>query len=284
MARIIGGIGTSHAPSIAHAYDRKRQQDPLWKPLFDGYEPVRAWLQSVRPDLMIVIYNDHMNRFFFDAYPTFALGVGERHEMADEGWGKRDFPPLTGHPEFGWHLARSLLADEFDPTICQDLSIDHGILSVLPLLCEVPWSVPVVPLAVNVIQHPLPTARRCHRLGAAIRRAAERCADDLRIVVVGTGGMSHQLHGERFGFLNPQWDLEFLEKLESDPAALIALSHDDYMERGGAESVELIMWLTMRGALTERVERVYRHYYAPMITGYGLVVFEPTAAGAARPP
>jgi protocatechuate 4,5-dioxygenase, beta chain len=275
MARIVGGIGTSHAPSIAHAYDRKHQHEPLWKPLFDGFEPAKAWLSEVRPDLMIMIYNDHMNRFFFDAYPTFALGVGELHEMADEGWGKRDFPPLPGHAEFGWHLARSLVADEFDPTICQEISIDHGILSILPLLCDPPWPMPIVPLAVNVIQHPLPSARRCYRLGEAIRRAAERYPDDLRIVIVGTGGMSHQLHGERFGFLNPDWDMEFLQKLESEPQALTALTHDDYMERGGAESVELIMWLTMRAALTPQVTRVHRMYYAPMITGYGLVVFEP---------
>lgn len=280
MATIVGGIGTSHAPSIAGAYDHERQQDPLWKPLFDGYGPAKTWLESVRPDLMIVIYNDHMNRFFFDAYPTFALGVADRHEIADEGWGRRDLPALRGHPEFGWHLARSLIADEFDPTVCQELSVDHGILSVLPLLCDAPWPMPIVPLAVNVIQHPLPTARRCWRLGQALRRAAQRYAQDLRIVVVGTGGMSHQLHGERFGFVNPEWDAEFLDKLEADPLALTALSHDDYMERGGAESVEMIMWLAMRGALTERVARVWRHYYAPLLTGFGLVVFEPQGAAA----
>lgn len=280
MASIVGGIGTSHAPSIAHAYDKRRHEDPVWKPLFDGYRPARQWLESVRPDLLIVIYNYHMNRFFFDAYPTFALGVGEVHEIADEGWGRRDFPPLAGHADFGWHLARSLLADEFDPTICQEISIDHGILSVLPLLCAAPWPVPIVPLAVNVIQHPLPTARRCWRLGQAIRRAAERYEQDLRIVVVGTGGMSHQLHGERFGFVSPEWDREFLDTLERDPLALTELTHDEYMARGGAESVELIMWLTMRGALTASVERVWRNYYAPLLTGFGLVVFEPHAEPA----
>lgn len=282
MARIVGGIGTSHAPSIASAYDHKRQLDPVWKPLFDAYGPAKAWLEAVKPDLMIVIYNDHMNRFFFDAYPTFALGVGDSHAIADEGWGKRALPPLPGHADFAWHLARSLVHDEFDPTICQELTIDHGILSILPLLCDTPWPVPIVPLAVNVIQHPVPTARRCFRLGQAIRRAAERYAADLRIVIVGTGGMSHQLHGERFGLVNPDWDLEFLDRLQHDPDSLTRLSHDDYMERGGAESVELIMWLTMRGALGAAARLHYRHYYAPMITGYGLVVFESEETGPGR--
>ena len=274
MARIVGGIGTSHAPSIAHAYDKGLQREALWAPLFAGYVPAKAWLAAAKPDLLIVLYNDHMNRFFFDAYPTFALGVGERHLLADEGWGKRDFPDLPGDADFAWHLAQSLVADEFDPTICQEMAIDHGILSVLPLLCETPWPAPVIPLAVNVIQHPLPTARRLWKLGHALRRAVESYGKDLRVVVIGTGGLSHQLHGSRFGFVNPEWDNRFLDLLESDPEELAAMTHRQYIERGGAESVEMIMWLGMRGALGPSVRRIHRNYYAPLITGYGLVVFE----------
>jgi hypothetical protein len=274
MARIVGGIGCSHAPSIAHSYDRGLQNDPMWAPLYQGYAPAKDWLGKLRPDLMIVVYNDHMNRFFFDAYPTFALGVSESHPQADEGWGKRDLPDLPGHAKFSWHFAQSLIEDEFDPTICQEMTVDHGILSVLPLLTDNRWPAPLVPLAANVIQHPVPTPRRFFQLGQAIRHAAESYPEDLRVLVVATGGMSHQLHGERFGFVNPDWDNEFLDLLESDPQSLVALRHHDYMERGGAESVEMIMWLAMRGALGDKVRRVHRHYYAPMLTGYGLVVFE----------
>jgi protocatechuate 4,5-dioxygenase, beta chain len=274
MARIIGGIGSSHAPSIAHAYDHKKQDDPLWAPLFAGYAPAKQWLAAQKPDLMIVLYNDHMNRFFFDAYPTFALGVGERHELADEGWGKRDFPALPGDAAFAWHVAERLVEDEFDPTICQEMLIDHGILSVLPMLCDVPWPAAIVPLAVNVIQHPLPTARRLWKLGQALRRAVESYPGDARVVVMGTGGLSHQLSGARFGFVNPAWDNEFLDLIERDPEALAALSHRDYMTRGGAEAVEMIMWLAMRSALGGTVRRIHRNYYAPLITGYGLIVLE----------
>lgn len=274
MARIVGGIGSSHAPSIAHAFDHGKQREPMWAPLFEGYVPAKQWLAAQRPDLMIVLYNDHMNRFFFDAYPTFALGVGARHELADEGWGKRDFPALPGHAEFAWHLADSLVADEFDPTICQEILIDHGILSILPLLCDVPWPVPVVPLAVNVIQPPLPTARRLARLGGALRRAVERHPEPLRVVVMATGGLSHHLSGQRFGFVDPDWDNEFLDLIERDPDALAGLSHADYIERGGAEAVEMMLWLGMRCALPARVRRVQRTYHAPLITGYGLIVLE----------
>jgi hypothetical protein len=274
MARVVGGIGCSHAPSIAHSYDRGLQNDPMWAPLYQGYAPAKEWLDKLRPDLIIVVYNDHMNRFFFDAYPTFALGVSESHPQADEGWGKRDLPDLPGHAKFSWHFAQSLIEDEFDPTICQEMTVDHGILSVLPLLTDNRWPAPLVPLAANVIQHPVPTPRRFFRLGQAIRHAVESYPEDLRVLVVATGGMSHQLHGERFGFVNPDWDNEFMDRLEGDPQSLVALRHHDYMERGGAESVEMIMWLAMRGALGDKVRRVHRQYYAPMLTGYGLVVFE----------
>ena len=274
MARIIGGVGSSHAPSIAQAWDKGQQSDPLWAPLFRGYQPVQQWLESCRPDLLVVLYNDHMNRFFFDAYPTFALGIAESFTQADEGWGKRDLPDLPGDSAFGWHLARSLVEDEFDLTICQEMAIDHGIFSVLPLLTDARWPAPVVPIAVNVIQHPLPTARRLFKLGHAIRRAVETYPPDLRVVVIGTGGLSHQLHGERFGLVNPEWDNRFLDLLESDPEPLVALSHHEYMERGGAELVEMIIWLAMRAALGGTVRRVHRNYHAPLITGYGLLALE----------
>lgn len=276
MARVIGGVGTSHAPSIAHAYDKGIQEQAMWAPLFDGYKPVKQWLDIEKPDVFVIVYNDHMNRFFFDAYPTFALGVADSYAPADEGWGKRDFPDMRGDPHLSRHIAHSLVADEFDPTICQEMTIDHGILSVLPMMTDPTWPVPIVPIAVNVIQHPLPTARRLYKLGLALRRAVESYKRDIKVVVMGTGGLSHQLHGSRFGLVAPDWDNEFLDKVEQDPEALADLTHHDYMLRGGAESVEMIMWLAMRAALGPAVKRVHRNYHAPLITGYGLLALSTT--------
>ena len=128
------------------------------------------------------------------------------------------------------------------------MALDHGVLSFLPLLTDTDWKVPVVPLAVNVIQHPIPTPRRLYRLGAALRHAIETYPKDRRIVVFGTGGLTHQLHGTKFGTKNVAWDNEFMDRLESEPAPLAELSTQDYMERGGTEGVEMIMWLAMRGA------------------------------------
>jgi protocatechuate 4,5-dioxygenase beta chain len=274
MARIVAGIGTSHVPSIGRAYDLNKQEDPAWKPLFDGYKPVKRWLaEEVKPDRAIVVYNDHGGDFFFDKYPTFALGVSDLYEICDEGFGKRPLPPVKGDAAFSWHIAESMIADEFDLTVCQEMAVDHGLLVPLPLLwSHAPdWNIRVVPLAVNVLQHPLPTGVRCWKLGQAIRRAVESYPEDLRVVIIGTGGLSHQLNGKRFGHLNEEWDREWLDRIESDPLALTRVSHKEIMEKAGAEAVEVIMWLVMRGALKEKVRRVHRNYYAPMTTGMGLL-------------
>jgi protocatechuate 4,5-dioxygenase beta chain len=175
------------------------------------------------------------------------------------------------------HLIESLIADEFDLTVCQEMGVEHGFLVPMNLCFELGphgWPVAAVPLQVNVIQHPLPTGQRCYKLGQALRRAVQSHPGNLKIVVMGTGGMSHQLQGRRFGFMNPAFDQMFLDRLESDPEGLSALSHQELMEQAGAEAVELIMWHVMRGAMSPKARRVHRHYYAPMTTGMGLITFE----------
>lgn len=277
MAVLIGGIGSSHAPSIAYAYDAGHAEQPVWKPLFEAYQPVKQWLRDQQVDTLIVVYNDHLHRFQFDAYPTFALGVAESMPVADEGEGPRPFPNIPGDPDLAWHLAKSLVHDEFDLTVCQDIEMDHGVMTVLPLIADTPWPYRVIPLAVNVIQEPLPTPRRCARLGEAIGRAVRSYGGDRRVVVMATGGLSHQLHGPDFGFTNPDWDNRFMDLLETRPEVLAEASHQDYMDRGGTESVEMMMWLSMRmalGAPQQPLKRVHRHYWAPMLTGYGLLTLE----------
>lgn len=276
MGKIIAGIGTSHVPSIGGAYDRGAQAEPDWKPLFDAYVPVREWLKALKPDVAIMVYNDHGADFFFDKYPTFALGCADQYAIADEGMGVRPLPRIKGDFEFSRHLCESLVYNEFDLTMCQEMSVEHGFLVPMHLCFEhtPDWSVAAVPLAVNVLLHPLPTARRCYRLGQAIRQAVEADKRDLRVVILGTGGMSHQLQGRRFGAMNTAFDQDFLDRIEHDPQSLASMTHQQLMEQAGAEGIELIMWLIMRGALSKQARRVHRHYYAPMTTGMGLMTFE----------
>lgn len=280
MGRIVAGIGTSHVPSIGGAYDRGKTATPAWKPLFDAFVPVRQWLKDLQPDVCIMVYNDHGADFFFDKYPTFAVGCAESYAVADEGFGVRPLPAIRGDLAFSQHLCRSLVYDEFDITICQEMAVEHGFL--VPMhLCFEPqpdgWPVAAIPLEVNVLQHPLPTARRCLRLGHAIRRAVESYPRDIKVAIIGTGGMSHQLTGPNFGAMDAASDLDFLRRIETDPEGLAGLTHEQMMEKFGVEGIELIMWLVMRGALSAGAKRVHRNYYAPMTTGMGLVTLEETA-------
>ncbi len=276
-SKVVGGIGLSHVPSVGVAYDRGKMQTPAWKPLADAYVPVRDWLKRLKPDVAIVVYNDHGADFMLDKYPTFALGAADSYAIADEGFGTRPLPEVRGDAELSIHLCEELVNAEFDLTICQEMGVEHGFLVPMNLCFEHGpggWPVAAVPLQVNVIQHPLPTGRRCFKLGQAIRRAVESYEKDLRVVVMGTGGMSHQLQGKRFGFMNEKFDQMFLDELERTPEKLAAMSHRDLMEQAGAEAVELIMWHVMRGALPPDAKRVHRHYYAPMTTGMGLITFQ----------
>jgi len=277
MAKIIGGIGTSHVPTIGVAYDKGKQNDPAWEPLFRGYKPVADWLAEKKPDALVFFYNDHATTFFFDLYPTFALGIGEQFEIADEGAGKRPLPPMRGNVDLSIHIAESLVNDEFDLTTFQDRPIDHGCASPLPLLWpHAPdWPGVIVPIAINVLQFPIPTAKRCYKLGQALRRAIESYPEDLKVVVVGTGGLSHQVHGERAGFNNEYWDMEFLDLFVKNPEELTKLRHADFIRRGGAESVEQIMWLAMRGALEGEIVELHRNYYLATTTAMTVTLYEP---------
>lgn len=276
MARIIGGIGSSHVPTIGMAYDRGLQQDPDWAPLFRGYEPVAAWLAAQRPDVLLYFYNDHVSSFFFDCYPAFNIGVSDAFPTADEGAGPRRLPPLRGHTPLAAHVADRLVNDEFDLSVFQDRPLDHGANSPLSLMWphEPDWPGRIVPIAINVLQQPTPTPLRCWKLGQAVRRAVESYPEDLRVVVVGTGGLSHQVHGERTGFNNTEWDLRFLELIEQDPEPLTRLRLADYIRLGGAEGAEIVMWLAMRGALTRRVRKVHQNYYLPFTTAMAVAVYE----------
>ena len=282
MARIIGGIGSSHVPTIGVAYDKGKQDVPDWAPLFKGFEPAAAWLAEKRPDVLIFFYNDHLNAFFYDLYPTFALGVAPSYEVADEGAGKRPLPPVPGHPQLAKHLAEQLVNEEFDLAVFQDKPLDHGVFSPLPLLWphQQGWPGAIVPIKVNVIQYPLPTAMRCFKLGQAIRRAVESYPEDLTVAVVGTGGLSHQIHGERTGYNDTDWDMRFIELIERDPMQLARMKHVDYIRLGGAESVEVIMWLAMRGALSDDIRKVHQNYYLATTTAMTVLVFEENDPGA----
>ena len=282
MAEVIWGLATSHVPSIGAAMDHGMTGDPYWKPLFEGYQPAREWMAEHTPDVAIVVYNDHANGVDLDVVPTFAIGTAESYQVADEGFGRRPVPEVRGAPELSLHLVEQLVDEGFDLTVFQELDVDHGLTVPLSVFCPEPgeaWPCAVVPLLVNVIQYPQPTAARCYALGQAIGRAVRSYPDDVKVAVFGTGGMSHQLAGARAGFINPAFDAMYLEAIQTDPQKLAALSREEYVRLAGSEGIELIMWLVMRGAMDDEITRVHEAYHVPASnTAAALALFDNRAA------
>jgi protocatechuate 4,5-dioxygenase, beta chain len=277
MARIVGGIGTTHVPAIGGAIAKGLQRDPYWRPFFDGFAGARRWLGQVRPDVVVVFYNDHGLNFFLDKMPTFAVGAASEYKHADEGWGLPVSRPYPGDTALSWHLIESLVADEFDVTTCQEMLVDHAFTIPLALLWPEPNTRPVrtVPISINTVQHPLPSPARCFKLGRAIGRAIESYGTDLNVLILGTGGLSHQLDGKRAGFINKEFDLMCMDKLVSDPETLARYSSLQIVEQAGSQGVELLNWIAMRGALIGDVSEIHRNYHIPISnTASALLVLE----------
>ncbi len=282
MAKLIAGVTTSHVPAIGAALDNGKSGEPYWKRVFDGYLPSKKWLAETKPDVVILVYNDHASAFTLEVIPTFAIGCAEEFPPADEGWGPRPVPVVKGHPDLAWHIAQSCILDEFDMTIVNKMEVDHGLTVPLSLMCGQPkeWPFRVIPLCVNVIQYPPPTGNRCYNLGKAIRKAVESFPQDLRVVIFGTGGMSHQLQGPRAGLINEKFDRSFLDKFGPRPEELIKIPHLEYVREAGSEGIEMVMWLIMRGALDKDVREVYRFYTVPASnTAVGHIILENSSKG-----
>jgi protocatechuate 4,5-dioxygenase beta chain len=277
VAKIIAGISSSHVPAIGAAVDLGKTEEPYWKRVFLGFDKSKQWMARTKPDVIIAIYNDHASAFSVEMIPTFALGCATEFPPADEGWGPRPVPVVKGDPELAAHIAQSVILDEFDLTICNKMEVDHGLTVPLNLVFGSPkeWPCPVIPLAVNVVQYPPPTGHRCFMLGRAIRKAVESYPKHLRVVVFGTGGMSHQISGPRAGLINSKFDKVFLDNLSKNPQKLVRMPHIEYMREAGAEGIELVMWLVMRGALNDNVEEIYRFYTVPASnTAVGHIILE----------
>lgn len=281
MAHIVGSISTSHVPAIGGAIARSLQQDPYWKPFFDGYPAARDWVEQARPDVVVIIHNDHGLNFFLDKMPTFSVGTAAQYQTADEGWGIPALVPAVGEQDLAWHMVESLIADEFDIMTCQEALIDHAVSLPLALLWPEhnarggQWPVKIVPVCINTVQAPYPSAARCYRLGQAIRRAVESWDSDARVLIIGSGGLSHQLDGERAGFINKEFDLNFMDSLIDAPEWVTQYSNEQLIELTGTQGIELLMWVVARGALPESVSKVHSNYHIPISnTATGLLVLE----------
>ena len=279
MARSTAGVASSHVPAIGVAVDLGKTQDEYWSSLFRGYEFTKQWIAEEKPDAVLLVYNDHASAFGLDMIPTFAIGCGESFKPADEGWGARQVPEVQGCPDLAWHIMQSVIQDDFDLTVINEMEVDHGLTVPLSLMFGQPeaWPCKVIPLAVNVVVYPPPSGQRCYNLGKALRRAVDSFDEDFNVQIWGTGGMSHQLQGPRAGLINKKWDKEFLDRLVNEPDKLATMPHIDYLREAGSEGVELVMWLIMRGALNRDVKELHRFYHVPASnTAVGHLILENT--------
>jgi len=277
MANLVGAITTSHVPAIGRAIARNLQKEPYWRPFFDAFAPVHRWLGQTRPDTVVVFYNDHGLNFFLDKMPTFAVGAAPTYTSADEGWGLASVPPFEGDQDLSWHLIDALVEDEFDITSCQEMHVDHALTLPMSLLWpDQAWPVKVVPVCINTVQFPLPSAKRCYALGESVGRAIRNWDSEARVAVLGTGGLSHQLDGQRAGFINKDFDLQFMDSLVEDPKWATQFSSRELVEKAGTQGVELLMWLATRGALGASARCLHRNYHIPISnTASGLMLLAP---------
>jgi len=282
MARISASVYTSHVPAIGAALDLGKAGEPYWQKVFGGYEFSKQWMKAHRPDVVFLVYNDHANAFSLELIPTFAIGTAAEFAVADEGWGPRPVPKVVGHPELASHIAQSVIQDDFDLTVVNRMDVDHGLTVPLSLLFGQPeaWPCRIIPFAVNVVQYPPPSGKRCYQLGRAIRKAIASYDEDLDVQVWGTGGMSHQLQGPRAGLINKEFDNAFLDRLIAEPAELAKMPHIDYVREAGSEGIELVMWLIARGAMSDAPPRVvHRFYHVPASnTAVGHLILENRSA------
>lgn len=279
MARITHGIACSHIPVLGYAFDHHKEQDEYFKPAFDGFEWTKKWIADEgKPDVIVLVYNDHASNFDMSVIPTFAIGCADEFAICDEGFGPRPVPPVEGHADLAWHIAQSLILDEFDMTIINEMDVDHGLTVPLSMMYGHvdKWPVKVIPLAVNVVTYPPPSGNRCWALGEAIARAVNSFEEDIKVQVWGTGGMSHQLQGTRAGLINQEWDNAFLDGLIGESQHLRHVPHIEYLRETGSEGIEMVMWLIMRGALGKSTKALHRHYHVPVSnTALGHLVLEP---------
>ncbi len=287
-AKFTSAVYTSHVPAIGAAMDLGKTEEPYWKKVFDGYVWTRKWAKENTPDVVILVYNDHATAFDASIVPTFVLGTGEHYPVADEGYGPRPVPDVKGYPELATHIAQSVIQDDFDLTLVNEMVVDHGLTVPMSLVYGdvEEWPVKVIPLAVNVVQYPVPSGRRCYELGKALRRALDKWdGPELNVQIWGTGGMSHQLQGPRAGLINEEWDNAFIDHLLADPLGLTEWPHMEYVDEAGSEGIELVDWLIARGAMDDQFgggapEVNHRFYHVPASnTAVGhLVISNPVGA------
>jgi aromatic ring-opening dioxygenase catalytic subunit (LigB family) len=275
VAEITGIFAASHTPVMLNFPDQITAAELAR--VREAFAELGRRITAARPDAIVIASDDHLHNFFLNNLPAFAIGAGDRYESPIESWLKAEKRILPGHPGLGAHLIGEALEADFDPALCMELTLDHGTLTPLELSGLEP-TIPVVPVLVNCTQPPLPTMRRCLQFGRFLGRAIASYQTLERVVVLGTGGLSHDVGTPRMGMVNAEFDRMFLRLLqEGDDQALVSYAQNHVHEAGnGAE--EIRMWLIAHGVANRPGAAVEIIHYAALedwYCGIGLAEWTP---------
>ncbi|SCG77936.1 DODA-type extradiol aromatic ring-opening family dioxygenase [Micromonospora inositola] len=266
MAEIVGGYALSHSSFMVSRPDLVTED--VAARCYAAYERVRGELAELRPDALILIGTDHFNTFSYDAMPQWCVGRGDSYE----GWADNiPMYKVPGAPLLSADIISSLLRQGFEPSFSDAMRLDHSFMS--PLHFVVPeMNIPVVPIFQNCITRPMLSLRRALALGNALREAVASSHVDARVVIIGSGGLSHWLGGPEHGRVSSEFDREFLDRfVAGDEEWLTGFTDDDIERLAGNGGHEIRNWLTVRGCLPSGpVEVLYYETIPSWFVGAGV--------------
>lgn len=268
MADLAGVFAVSHTPVMTNMRDAPAagQRDAA----LAQFRRVGLEIEALRPDAVILVSDDHLHNFFLDNMPAFCVGIAPAYPGPVEGWLKIARQTLAGDAALAAHLLGEVMQAGFDPSFSLDLTLDHGMVTPLDL-AGILGSHPVVPILVNAVQPPLPAMRRCVAFGRAIRDAIHNYGGAERIVVLATGGLSHDVGTPRMGEINESFDRAFLKHLEAGGFEAAADFATEHVNTAGNGAEEVRNWLVAHG-IADCVPLDTYHYdpVAAWYTGIGI--------------
>ena len=269
MGEIVGILACPHAPPIAR--DWETLSDPATSGLGQAFAGLGRRIASGRPDVIVVIGADHWANFFLDNMPGIALGVGAAHDGPPEPW-LASYPhtAMTGHPDLAMHLADTVYAAGFEPSLSYRMKLDHAFC--VPLWKSGLDPLPaIIPLVINALQPPLPTMARCLGLGAVLADAIRSYPADLRVTILASGGLSHSVGEPAMGRIDEAFDRECAALLtDGAPDRLLSFLTDARVAEAGNGAAELRFWLAAHGAAGCRGFSMFHYEALPStFTGCG---------------
>jgi aromatic ring-opening dioxygenase catalytic subunit (LigB family) len=273
MARLVGVFAASHGPLIIREWPRLAE--PLKARVTAGFREVGRQLRDSAPDVLIVVSPDHWINFFLDNLPSVCFGIGAEHKGPPEPFLK-DFPwtSLRGHPGLGLHIARTALEQDFEPSLSHHMTLDHGFC--IPLWrMELETLPAIVPMVVNDLEPPMPSIRRCLAWGRLLARAIASYPQDLRVAILGTGGLSHSIGEKTMGEVDEPFDRGCLAALAAGADRPVIDFLEDALPRTGNGAQEMRNWVVAHGAADGRGFAVIDYFPAPeLYIGCGFAAWD----------